>query len=139
MFASPSIKKYILTFFLVAFLALILFVEDSPPDPASDIMQGCRRSDIEDFGISLLQENHHVVARSSGKESGAADIALLEEEEVRMGCVDGLGMQPEDPTLDDTAFLPRLAKPYRLRTLGVAIIGFGLLTLDSSSAVLLAF
>eukprot|EP00413_Alexandrium_margalefii_P048163 CAMPEP_0204608504 /NCGR_PEP_ID=MMETSP0661-20131031/60354_1 /ASSEMBLY_ACC=CAM_ASM_000606 /TAXON_ID=109239 /ORGANISM="Alexandrium margalefi, Strain AMGDE01CS-322" /LENGTH=139 /DNA_ID=CAMNT_0051620031 /DNA_START=98 /DNA_END=517 /DNA_ORIENTATION=- len=138
----PSAKKYILAFFVAVFLAHVLFIDDSPPTAASDPAHGCPQSDSEeqDIGISLLQEGVQVFARGdvtrvNGEEGAAPPL------EAAARCAANRAKESETaaPELDQAAFLQRFAKPYRLRTVCIAIIGFGLLTLDSSSAVLLAF
>mmetsp|Transcript_116900 Transcript_116900/g.342328 ORF Transcript_116900/g.342328 Transcript_116900/m.342328 type:complete len:139 (-) Transcript_116900:116-532(-) len=138
MIALPSAKKCIGFFFVIVFLAHIL-LEDSSDHPVSDAARDCVRNEFQadGLGISLLQESAQVVARGA-KEEGVGESALPQAG-AECDVTRGLHAQPEDAELDQGAFMERLARPYRLRTVGIAVIGFGLLTLDSSSAVLLAF
>mmetsp|Transcript_88740 Transcript_88740/g.235693 ORF Transcript_88740/g.235693 Transcript_88740/m.235693 type:complete len:141 (-) Transcript_88740:85-507(-) len=140
MFALPSMKKCIFAFFASVFLFHILFVDDSS---VSGPEENCDSSDLDTdvYAVSLLQEGVQIVASRSVKDRGNGE-KLVAASKAYSTCHNGkveLGSEAdgEETDLDAKAF--RFAKPYRLRTVGIAVLGFALLSLDSSAAVLLAF
>mmetsp|Transcript_61041 Transcript_61041/g.196671 ORF Transcript_61041/g.196671 Transcript_61041/m.196671 type:complete len:137 (-) Transcript_61041:59-469(-) len=100
----------------------------------------------------LFQESVHIIAR--GVEQARPTVvaaprmgiqgwpcsgqAPLEEEVADAADSAGADSSVEDVKGDQICFLQRFVKPHRLRAVGIAVIGFGLLRLDVASAMLLA-
>uniref|UniRef100_A0A7S0A053 Solute carrier family 40 protein n=1 Tax=Pyrodinium bahamense TaxID=73915 RepID=A0A7S0A053_9DINO len=144
MFAVPSFRKCLAVFGAVVLGVHILPADESTKSTVREpalAAAGLRFCDegIQDEGVVLLQESVQIVARNGEQ---VADFVEVTPAEAEFGCDAGWAYQPcTDDQLDgdELPFMQRFIKPNRLRTLSIAIVGFGLLTLDTASAVLLAF
>mmetsp|Transcript_117105 Transcript_117105/g.343040 ORF Transcript_117105/g.343040 Transcript_117105/m.343040 type:complete len:151 (-) Transcript_117105:22-474(-) len=105
---------------------------------------------------SLLQESVQIVAREAELAAASAAETTPSPGAKRQFCnefctgeyAQGIEKEPsrvenaEASTTDDTGeqfcFFWRFARPYRLRAVGIAVVGFGLLRLDVAPAMLLA-
>mmetsp|Transcript_12928 Transcript_12928/g.40633 ORF Transcript_12928/g.40633 Transcript_12928/m.40633 type:complete len:147 (-) Transcript_12928:80-520(-) len=135
----------------MAFLVLGI-AEALPPTQASTAATASGSRLMAD-GIGLLQESVQIASRSAeaavtpaegprAKDCGCAGLGAGEA--AQLGCGAGAdtsahsGASKQEPEGSQLCFLQRFIKPHRLKTVGIAVIGFGLLTLDSAPAMLLA-
>mmetsp|Transcript_48714 Transcript_48714/g.110328 ORF Transcript_48714/g.110328 Transcript_48714/m.110328 type:complete len:152 (-) Transcript_48714:321-776(-) len=108
---------------------------------------------------SLLQESLQVRAREAELDSDSDDappsaaaarrqmcqtcggepaVELESELPELVEAKDSVVMEDMAEEEEGLCFLQRFAKPYRLRAVGIAVVGFGLLRLDAAPAMLLA-
>ena len=159
MAAAPIARKHAASLWAAVFLVYALLINE--PD---ELLASCDVKTENDHGehvpdvVSLLQESIQMantastasVASSTLQETAVSTSQLQDQ---RCPCATTAGESPPcrvdggaasmvvaSPTSHrDVTILQWLVKPYRLRTVGIAVAGFGLLTLDIAPAMLLAF
>jgi len=160
MAAAPIARKHAASLWAAVFLVYALLINE--PD---ELLASCDVKTENDHGehvadvVSLLQESIQMAntastasVASSTLQETAASTSQLQDQICQCATttagepppcrVDGgaASMVVASPTSHrDVTILQWLVKPYRLRTVGIAVAGFGLLTLDIAPAMLLAF
>mmetsp|Transcript_37041 Transcript_37041/g.73305 ORF Transcript_37041/g.73305 Transcript_37041/m.73305 type:complete len:163 (-) Transcript_37041:229-717(-) len=162
MVAAPIARKQ-----LASLWAGVLLVHTLLTNEPDDMLASCDTKTENDPGehvadvVSLLQESIQMASATSTSSTTSATSSISEEAAVSTsqpqdqichcaakaegeppscrGDGETAGILPTPTSHRDVTILQWLVKPYRLRTVGIAVAGFGLLTLDIAPAMLLAF